>query len=230
MSQYVLDRARFSDFFKQSRYGAFNICCYHESMSKVALPIVHRALKRAVKAHKKQDRDGEAPLPYATHPVDVLNLVRYDAGVVDEEILAAALLHDVLEETDVEEEELEEEFGPRVARIVRELTRHEPDRSGLSAAEVWEVRTQALLDEIDAMSDEAKVIKLADRASNLRSALLTREGESLNGYIRQSHFILEHIDRDVCPILWDRVKDLASAVVVPKRTVNLAEELAGTNS
>jgi (p)ppGpp synthase/HD superfamily hydrolase len=193
-------------------------------MSKVALPLVHRALRRAVKAHKKQDRDGDAPLPYATHPVDVLNLVRYDGAIVDEEILAAALLHDVLEETDVDEEDLEEEFGPRVTRIVRELTRHEPDRSGLSPAEVWELRTQALLEEIDAMSDEAKVIKLADRASNLRSALLTREGDALNNYVRQSHLILTHIERKVCPILWDRVKDLASTVAVPERTVNLAEE------
>jgi (p)ppGpp synthase/HD superfamily hydrolase len=196
-------------------------------MSKVVLPLVHRALKRAVKAHKKQDRDGDAPLPYATHPVDVLNLVRYDGAVVDEEILAAALLHDVLEETDVDEEDLEEEFGPRVTRIVRELTRHEPDRTGLSPAEVWEIRTQVLLDEIEAMGDEAKVIKLADRASNLRSALLTREGDALNNYIRQSHLILGHIDREICPILWDRVKDLASTVIVPERTVNLAEEKVG---
>lgn len=195
-----------------------------KGMSKVALPLVHRALKRAVKAHKKQDRDGDAPLPYVTHPIDVLNLLRYDAGVVDEEILAAALLHDVLEETDVEVEDIEKDFGPRVARIVRELTRQEPDQAGLSPEEIWQVRTQAMLEEIDRMSEEAKVVKLADRASNLRTALLTRTGDSLNNYVRQSHFILEHIDREVCPILWDRVKDLAGAVAVPGRTVNLSHE------
>jgi (p)ppGpp synthase/HD superfamily hydrolase len=194
-------------------------------MSKVALPLVHRALKRAVKAHKKQDRDGEAPLPYATHPVDVLNLLRYDAGIVDEEILAAALLHDVLEETDEDVEDIEDDFGPRVSRLVCELTRKEPDQSGLSPEEIWHVRTQAMLEEIDAMSGEAKVIKLADRASNLRSVLLTRTGEELNRYVRQSQLILEHIDRDVCPILWDRVKDLADAVAIPARTVTLSEEL-----
>ena len=193
-------------------------------MSKVALPLVHQALKRAVKAHKKQDRDGDAPLPYVTHPIDVLNLVRYDASVIDEEILAAALLHDVIEESDLTSADLEIEFGPRVARIVRELTREEPDRTGLSPEEIWQVRTQAMLEEIDRMSLEAKVIKLADRASNLRSALLTRSGDALLNYVRQSYFILEHIDREVCPILWDRVKDLAGTIDVPARTVSLSRE------
>lgn len=191
-------------------------------MSKVVLPLVHRALKRAVKAHKKQDRDGECPLPYATHPVDVLNLIRYDGGVTDEELLAAALLHDVLEETDLDYDDLAAEFGTRVARVVKELTREEPDHAGLSPEEIWQVRTQTMLDEIDRMSDEAKVIKLADRASNLRAALLTRTGEDLNNYVRQSHLILDHIDRGVCPVLWDRVKDLAGTVTVPERTVDLS--------
>ena len=195
-------------------------------MSKVALPLVHRALKRAVKAHRKQDRDGEAALPYATHPVDVLNLLRYDAGVTDEELLAAALLHDVIEETDLALSDLQKEFGDRVSRIVRELTREEPDRTGLGADEIWQVRTQAMLEEIDRMSDEAKLIKLADRASNLRSALLTRTGDALANYIRQSQLILDHIDRTVCPILWDRVQDLAGAVIIPERTISLTFEPA----
>ncbi len=199
-------------------------------MPRVALPLVHKALKRAVKAHKRQDRDGEFPLPYATHPVDVLNLLWYDADVRDEEILAAALLHDVLEETDEEVQGLRQAFGERVARIVKELTRDEPDRTGLSAEEIWQVRTQAMLEEIDRMGEEAKLIKLADRASNLRSALLTRSGDALNKYIRQSHLILEHIDREICPLLWDRVKDLAATVSVPNRTVNFAEELEITLS
>jgi (p)ppGpp synthase/HD superfamily hydrolase len=191
-------------------------------MGKVAMPLVHRALKRAVKAHRKQERDGDAPLPYVTHPIDVLNLLRYDAGITDEEILAASLLHDVVEETDLTLPEIADEFGRRVARLVGEVTREETDRTGLSDEEVWQYRTQALVDEIDRMSDEAKLIKLADRASNLRSALLTRTGDALNRYIRQSQLILEHIDRNVCPILWDRVQDLAGTVVIPQRTVTLS--------
>lgn len=193
-------------------------------MPKVELPLVHRALKRAMKAHKKQDRDGSSPLPYVTHPVDVLNLVRYDAGVVDEEILAAAVLHDVLEETTETPDALGKEFGKRVLQLVKELTREELDRAGLNDEEVWHLRTQAMLEEIDRMSNEAKLIKLADRASNLRAALLTRDGEYLSRYVRQSHLILDHIDRSVCPILWDRVRDLAGAVELPSRTVKLTVE------
>ena len=177
-----------------------------------------------MKAHKKQDRDGSSPLPYVTHPVDVLNLIRYDAGIVDEEILAAAVLHDVLEETDETAETLKKEFGKRVIGLVTELTRQEPDRAGLNEEEVWQLRTQSMLEEIDRMSQEAKLIKLADRASNLRAALLTRDGDYLSRYVRQSNLILDHIDRAVCPILWDRVKDLAATVDLPSRTVKLTIE------
>lgn len=168
--------------------------------------LVRRALKFATKRHKGQTRDGAIPLPYITHPVDVVNILRYEARETDPELLAAGFLHDLLEETETTDVEIDERFGGRVAQLVRELTRVEPSsevRATLPEPELWELRNQLLLDGIRAMSPEAQRVKLADRVSNLRGALATREGVALERYIRQSRMILERIPRDASPALWD---------------------------
>ncbi len=189
--------------------------------------MLHKAIKFAAKAHKKQDRDGDAPLPYITHPIDVLNRLRYDADVTDEVLLCAAILHDTLEETDVTEKEIEKEFGKPVLALVKEVTREEPDAEmkKLPEKQLWEIRNTALLLEIDKMSVPAKKIKLADRCSNLTGALKTRTGEKLDRYISQSRQILEHIEREVSPPLWDRIQALLETpeASVPSKRKNLRE-------
>jgi (p)ppGpp synthase/HD superfamily hydrolase len=179
-------------------------------MSKSANPSLHRALKFAVKAHKKQDRDGDNPLPYVTHPIEVLNLVRYEAGVVDTDVLCAAVLHDVVEETDFDLSEIEGRFGARVADLVKQLTREEPDEETrkLPEEELWKIRNAMMMSEIDRMTDEAKIIKLADRFANLENAFKTKEGARLDRYVCQSGQILEHIDRSVCVVLWDWINQM----------------------
>lgn len=195
-------------------------------MSAQSLPNLHRALKKAFKCHRRQDRDGEFALPYITHPVEVVNILRYEGKVTDEEILCAGALHDVVEECAEGDPEamlakIEKRFGPRVARIVREVTREEPDRTGLSDEEVWQLRTHLMLEEIGRMSDEAKTVKLADRLSNVRNAIATREEEKLHRYIRQTQLILRAIDRSVCPPIWDLVSALAESVKLPTRVAKL---------
>lgn len=179
-------------------------------MSKSAFPRLHKAIKLAVKGHNKQDRDGESALPYVTHPVDVLSLVRYEAGVTDEDVLCAAVLHDTLEETDLKADKIEDKFGDRVAELVKELTREEPDEATMQLPEdeVWKIRDGMMMAEIDRMSHDAKVIKLADRCSNLRNAFKSKSGAKLARYIDQSRRILEHIDREVSPPLWDCINQM----------------------
>ncbi len=177
------------------------------------MKLLHQAQKYAFKFHKKQDRDGDSPLPYFTHPADVVNILRYEALETDPEILAAGFLHDVIEETEATLEELEAKFGPRVTGLVMELTRDEPSdevRASLDEVELWELRSQLLLDGIARMSPEAQRVKLADRVSNLRGSLATREGEKLDRYLRQSRKILERVPREVSPKLWDLVDSLSS--------------------
>lgn len=171
---------------------------------------LEKAIRLAYKAHRGQFRDGECPLPYITHPIDVVNNLRYVGLVTDEELLAAGALHDVLEETDLSPETIFEELGGRVLDLVIEVTREEPDFSnqGLTEEEVWHLRSNLLLEEISRMSDDAKRIKLADRMSNLEGSFATRTGDKLTRYIKQSEWILERINREISPPMWDAIQAL----------------------
>ncbi len=167
------------------------------------------ALQLAAKLHSGQTRDGDHGLPYAIHPFEVVANLRYVGDVTEEDLLTAAALHDVLEETDAKASLLRERFGKRVLNLVKEVTREEPKKKelkGLSEEEIWELRSSMLLIEIAKMSKEAQAIKLADRLSNIREALLTRVGERLERYRVQTFEILETIPREVNPMLWDAVK------------------------
>ena len=89
-------------------------------MSEYTLTIF-KALKYAGNKHENQRRAGYAPLPYINHLIKVTELL-LQAGISDEIILQAALLHDVVEDTDTTVEELSRQFNPSVAGIVKELT------------------------------------------------------------------------------------------------------------
>ena len=171
--------------------------------------LLERALGFAVERHQGVWRDGEHPVPYACHPVEVMLHLRHQAGVVDEVVLAASLLHDLVEDTETSLDEIGGLFGEEVARLVGEVTREEPsdeERAGKGKKEIWEIRNAMLMEEIRGMSDDAKRIKLADRLSNIRESMKTRSGFKLERYIRQTQAILGEIDRAVSPELWDLIE------------------------
>ena len=170
--------------------------------------LLSKAIRFAVDVHDGDYRDGEFGLPYSTHPIEVCSLLRYVGGVTDVEMLCAAALHDVLEETDVTTAELEIEFSFRIYLLVMELTRTEPTReeaSMLSKDALWQHRTNLLLTDIAAMSEDAQAIKLADRLANFRQAKVTRNEEKLRRYERQTKKILEIIPKSVNPSLWKAI-------------------------
>jgi (p)ppGpp synthase/HD superfamily hydrolase len=170
--------------------------------------LLSKALRFAAEKHEGDYRDGENALPYATHPFEVCILLRYVGNVTDEDQLCAAALHDVLEETSVTPSELEAEFGAGVTELVQELTRFEPNSdqtAGMSKGEIWLLRANMLLAEIKLMSPRAQVVKLADRLANLREAKLTKTGEKLRRYERQSKRILEIIPKSINPDLWKAI-------------------------
>ncbi len=172
---------------------------------------IHAAILYATQCHYGQFRDGEGALPYITHPFHVLRLLRDVAGVNDETLWCAAILHDTLEDTEATEEELVSRFGSEVAMIVKGLTRIEPDPTeieGMDRQAVWELRSDLLMEEIGRMTPEMRLIKLCDRLSNMEEALLTRSPKKLDRYIRQTKRILSVIPRETCPTLWDRVQAL----------------------
>jgi (p)ppGpp synthase/HD superfamily hydrolase len=128
-------------------------------------PLVERALRWAAKCHRHHHRKG-SDLPYITHPVSAaLLLIR--VGIDDDEILAAAMLHDVVEDTDCSIETLASQFPSRVVDLVAAMTERQHDDNGRKRS--WQERKSEHLRHIAAEPWEARAIVLADKLHNLGS-------------------------------------------------------------
>ena len=127
--------------------------------------LLARAIAFAARAHDGQVRKGSGT-PYIVHPMEAAAICA--TMTADEEVLAAAVLHDVVEDTPATVEEIEREFGPRVAGIV--AGESEDKREGRPAADTWELRKQEALDHLAASEDEAVLmVCLGDKLSNMRA-------------------------------------------------------------
>jgi GTP diphosphokinase / guanosine-3',5'-bis(diphosphate) 3'-diphosphatase len=120
-----------------------------------------RGLLFAARKHSDQRRKGVAAEPYVNHVAEVALLVAEATEGRDVVAVLAALLHDTIEDTPTSREELEREFGAEVAAVVVEVT---DDRS-LSKQE----RKRLQVERAPLKSDRAKLVKIADKTSNLRS-------------------------------------------------------------
>jgi len=128
-------------------------------------PLVRRAHDLARRAHEGNKRKGSG-LPQFTHPVAVAEIVAAHGFAAH--VIAGALLHDVVEDTPLEIEDLEGRFPDRVLAIVRDLT--EPARDGPRSA-TWEHRKHAKLRGLREARDESLAVCAADRLHNLRALL-----------------------------------------------------------
>ncbi|MCR5431067.1 MAG: HD domain-containing protein [Lachnospiraceae bacterium] len=129
--------------------------------------LYEKAVAFASKAHSGVVRKGKT-IPYLLHPLEASVIV--SSVSEDPELLAAAVLHDVVEDTPATLDDISEEFGHRVAEIVDVLTdRFSPLNVGLSPAESWRLRKQDSLARIAAASREIKIVVLGDKLSNMRS-------------------------------------------------------------
>ncbi len=118
-----------------------------------------RAYNYAARQHAGQFRKGASGDPYINHVSEVATLVKEATGGTDENLLAAALLHDVIEDSDATHETIADLFGHDVAGLVAELT----DEEGLTET----ARRQAQIDHAPHLSKRAKIIKVADKISNI---------------------------------------------------------------
>jgi guanosine-3',5'-bis(diphosphate) 3'-pyrophosphohydrolase len=167
------------------------------------------AVETATRAHAGILREGDAPLPYATHAIEVMINLRYVGGVTDPEMLCAAALHDTVEGDALTLDQIEKYFGERVRSLVGELTRTEPSAvqiANLPKDEVWQLRADMLVDEISKMSPNAQQIKLADRLANVREAHRAKRGKKLRRYLSQTKQILQVVPRSRNKSLWDAIK------------------------
>jgi len=163
----------------------------------------------AAQLHSGQFRDGEAPVPYIAHPIEVMSLLRHVGGVSDEEMLCGAVLHDTVESCGIAFADIEARFGSRVAGLVRGMTRSEPSDAqiaGLSREALWQLRSEMLLEDIRRMDPEVWPIKLADRLSNLREAEHAKSEKKLDRYRKQTESILAIIPKSANVALWKAIR------------------------
>ena len=125
--------------------------------------LIVKAIHFASIKHRKQRRKDRSESPYINHPVAVAHAISEVGGVDDPEILAAALLHDTIEDTKTTPEELEKEFGGKVRQYVEEVT----DDKSLPKAE----RKKKQIEHAKTLSKGAALIKLGDKISNVTDVL-----------------------------------------------------------
>ncbi len=135
--------------------------------------VIDRALARSAIAHRHQARKG-SDVPYIIHPVHVaMILMRHN---FPEEVIVAALLHDVVEDTDTPLAELAAEFGEEVARLVASVSEQ---KSEGQKPLPWRVRKEAQLAHLAHADRNTAALKTADALHNLRATLadLDRQGD-----------------------------------------------------
>jgi (p)ppGpp synthase/HD superfamily hydrolase len=143
------------------------------------LRLVSEAAELAARRHNGMARKGRGNEPYINHLAEVANLLSLVTDGADAELVAAGWLHDLIEDTETAREELAETFGERVASLVVECT----DDMSLDKP----VRRQKQVEDAPHKSPSAKLIKIADKISNIRARILrdpsAAEREDLIDYV-----------------------------------------------
>ncbi|HKN92231.1 MAG TPA: bifunctional (p)ppGpp synthetase/guanosine-3',5'-bis(diphosphate) 3'-pyrophosphohydrolase, partial [Acidimicrobiia bacterium] len=181
---------------------------------------IERAFDLAKKAHQDQvRRSGD---PYISHPLSVARIL---AGLgLDDVTIAAALLHDAVEDTDVTLADISKDFGPDVAAIVDGVTKL--DRLQFDTKEAQQAATLRKM--LVAMAKDIRVllIKLADRLHNMRTIAALPEGkqrriaqETLDIYAPLAHRL------GIQDVKW-QLEDLSFAVLYPKRYAEIEQMVA----
>lgn len=152
-----------------------------------SIGFIIKATQFAAHKHRHQRRKGKQAVPYINHPVDLVYLLSNRAGIQDDIVLAAALLHDTVEDTDTTLDEIEREFGKTARDVVAEVT----DDKMLSAEE----RKQHQIDHAPHLSDRARLVKLADKIANLHDILSSPpDGWSTQRKLDYFHWAKQVID------------------------------------
>ena len=126
--------------------------------------LLDRAILFAVQAHAGTERRGKG-FPYIVHPMEAVSIAA--TITPDQEILAAAALHDTVEDTDVTIEQIRAEFGDRIASLVGSET--DVVFENRSDEDSWHDRKQAAIDRLAKAPRDAKIVAMGDKLSNMRA-------------------------------------------------------------
>jgi GTP diphosphokinase / guanosine-3',5'-bis(diphosphate) 3'-diphosphatase len=122
--------------------------------------VLFSALAFAADKHRNQRRKDADASPYINHPIALARVLTGEGGVTDTVVLAAAVLHDTIEDTKTTADELRQQFGGEITAVVQEVT----DNKALDPAE----RKRLQIEHAPHLSNRAKLVKLADKICNIR--------------------------------------------------------------
>ena len=126
--------------------------------------LLDRAIIFAVRAHAGTERRGKG-FPYIVHPMEAMEIVA--TMTPDQELLAAAALHDTVEDTDVTVDQIRAEFGDRIADLV--AAESDAFVEGVSDEDSWHTRKRAAIERLAKAPHDAKMVALGDKLSNMRA-------------------------------------------------------------
>lgn len=129
-------------------------------MLNESIGLLLKAMRFSAEKHNDQRRRDSKASPYINHPIQVAETLHSVGGVRDAALLAAAILHDTIEDTDATPEEIRREFGDEILDLTLEVT----DDKSLPK----EVRKQLQIETMALKSPRAKALKLADKICNVR--------------------------------------------------------------
>lgn len=131
---------------------------------RVRQPLLQKAMEFAAMKHEGYVRKGTT-IPYFTHVMEAMEIV--SRMTEDEEVRAAAVLHDTLEDTPTTKKELIHFFGKRVAGLV--AAESEKKRRGQSEGKTWPIRKQETIEHLKTAETDIRRIALGDKLSNVRA-------------------------------------------------------------
>ena len=181
--------------------------------------LVDKAIIAAVNAHSGQTRK-LSKIPYILHPLEVANIIA--TITTDENVIAAGILHDTVEDTDMTPEEVREQFGPRVAAIV--ASDSEDKLSTRPPEETWMQRKEESLLMLSHTKDrDVKIMWLGDKLSNIRSmyySYVNIGDELFNNFHQKDKKMHEWYYRTILDYLselsdypaWQEYKDLVNKI------------------
>ena len=172
--------------------------------------LILKAAHFAAEKHRDQRRKDENASPYINHPISVALAISQIGGVDDPEILAAALLHDTLEDTETGPEELEAEFGKKVCEYVLDVS----DDKTLPPDE----RKRRQIEHAKQISKGAALIKLGDKISNVTDVI---NNPPKDWDINRRKEYLDWAEKviDNCPKVNDRMENKFQEIIKQGREV-----------
>ena len=138
--------------------------------------ILEEAISFAAEKHAVAVRKG-SNIPYIAHPLEALSIAASITS--DPDILAAAVLHDVVEDTQTKLDDIKEKFGERIAKLVE--SESEDKMHGVPPSESWKTRKETTIKALQTASLDEKIIVLSDKLSNIRALYrdIVRDGDAV---------------------------------------------------